>query len=189
MQCSVVLQCLYFLLQLNKCQGAPTLVTRISDIPQPVATGTLNSAVPTSLFNHMYEPIFQDLKASVFDKFDGISETFVSEHCGSAVDSGACWTRTELVLRTTQTSTVDFGADALNNNPDIIVNRLDRDIQDLRDTFIVHLVTLSAQLDNTTSFVADLPDELTQPSAVYKIQPACPLVLLSIVIAMNVWMR
>lgn len=162
------------------------MVTPASDIPQPVTTGTLNSAVPTSLFNHMYEPIFQGLKATVFDKFDDISETFVTERCGSTVDSGACWSRTELVLRTPETS-VDFGADALNNNPDIIVDGRDREIQDLRGTFIPRLGDLNSQLNNATSFVADLPDELT--SAVYKIQPAYPLVLVSIVIAMNVWMR
>ena len=181
---------LCLLLQLNQCQGAPNLVKpTVEDIPQPVTAGTLNSAVPTSLFNHMYEQIFQDLKASVFDRFDGISQAFVSGHCNSAVDSGVCWTRTELVLRTVGTDAVNFGEDALNENPDMVVNGPDTDIPELRDTFIPDLATLSAQLNSTKSFVASLPEELTEPSSVYRMQPVFSLLVASAIIAMSMWMN
>lgn len=192
MQCSVLIwHCLYFLLQLNQCRDLPILTKPESDIPQPVGSGTLDSAVPTSLFNHMYERIFQDLKASFFDKFDGISQTFVSRHCGSAVDSGVCWARTELVLRTVQTDSVNFGTEAIDENPDIIVTGLDTDIRDLRETFIQDLTTLTAQLNSTTSFVANLPEALaqTQPSSMHKMVPVCPMVLVSTVFTIIMWMR
>ena len=181
--------CLYLVLQLNRCPSPPTLVKPASDISQSVAAGTLNSAVLPSLFNHLYEPIFQGLKASVLDKFNGISETFVSRHCGSAVSSGACWARTELVLRTVSTSTVQFGADALDSNPDIIVDGLDTDIRDLRSSFIQQLNPLNTQLNNTTAFIAALPEELTQPSAVFKIQPLCSLVLVSVIVTIIMWIK
>lgn len=185
----LLLRCSYFLLQLNQCPSPPTLVKPASDITQSVAAGSLNSAVLPSLFNHLYQPIFQGLKASVLDKFDGISAMFVSQHCGSAVDSGACWARTELVLRTVSTGVVQFGADALDSNPDIITNGLDTDIRDLRDTFIQELGPLSTQLNSTSSFVAALPDELTQPSAVFKIQPVWSLVIVSVIMTISMWMK
>ena len=180
---------LYLLLQLNQCQGAPNLVKPTVDIPQPVMEGTLNSAVPTSLFNHMYERIFQDLKTSVFDRFDDISEAFVSGHCNSAEDSGACWARTRLVLRTVGTDAVNFGEDAINSNPDLVVNGPDTDIPELRDTFIPDLATLSAQLNSTKSFVANLPEELTEPSSIYRLQPVFSLLVASAIIAMSMWIN
>lgn len=192
MQCSVLIwHCLYFLLQLNQCGDLPSLIKPTSDIPQPVGPGTLDSAVPTSLFNHMYERIFQDLKASFFDKFDGISQMFVSRHCDSAVDSGVCWARTELVLRTVRTDSVNFGTEAIDENPDIIVTGLDTNIRDLREFFIQDLATLTAQLNSTMSFVANLPETLTQtqPSSMHKIMPVCPMVLVSTVFTIIMWMR
>lgn len=160
------------------------MVRPTTEIPQPVTAGSLNSAVPTSLFNHMYERIFQDLKASVLDKFDGISESFVSGHCNSAVSNEVCWARTELVLRTVGTDVVNFGEDAINNNPDIVVNGPDTDIRELRDTFIPDLALLSAELNSTKSFVANLPEELTEPSSIYRMQPLFSLLVASAIIAM-----
>ena len=155
--------------EVGGCGGIPNLQVPSVDAPRPIVDQDLTSDVPVS-FSDKFSSPFTTFKATVFDRFKDISSRFDSL-CQSLSSSQSCWTRTELVLRT-NTRKVEYGEDALYNNPDIIINGFDDDISSLREPFSDHIASLKMQTNVTMNFLNALSSTFTTRSSGWSCLPS-----------------